>query len=690
MRRSRSLQSRYVDAQGGWRYLFFSLAIAGILGLSFRLYFSPDRVKHWVSDVIKSQKGPEAIAFDGAQFRLSKGAVPSLAIVVTGLRVAPAPQCHPEPSLTIGELTLPFRFLTLFTGRVAVGTVSAAGVVVDLDGFTDRCEKAETASPPQAAPPIAVSLKGQSLVNRSAERPSDTEVKPWWTERQLQDVKSFVDGVEFQQVEVQFENRTKRVYLDSFSAELSGSALNDREQVSLRTELRFPPEIVYGEKIPPLVIEAKARADHAEVSILAHLSEGRLNASMEMSPGPQGNPKVELRATVENAPLSTLVPLLTKSGIVDNSFEPRFLWLDCSTKIKGSFQGLFNNHPLQVENCNIEGENTKVEILSATRKPDGTWEPFRVHFAKLDLNKLMQTLGVRGPEGISSDFGRLTGDLDLRGPESALFNGGVEGTRFFFSRRNLRAEQRMSRLGLHIELLNGRFKGGTDEVTIDNGEFSGSMSFDLERHLKDGSIVVQIQNLVFDPRVQSLLMDGLIGPLSGSSESHIVGGRLKSLEADLKIGSSQGRDWKFESAEIHSSLQDSGHVAMTLKSPQIEINHQSLMFTSATPLFFNHQFQEEWLAAKNFSAEARIPDGGGIRWNKARAAIENGRVLLSSEGAMSRENELFGWVEVDYPKAKHLRWSLTGSIEAAKLSETSSTLKELKKRVDIDDAALGL
>ncbi|MES2963312.1 MAG: hypothetical protein V4760_05435 [Bdellovibrionota bacterium] len=664
-RRSRSLQSRYVDSQRGWQYLFFSIAIACIAGLAFRLYLSPDRLKGWVDDALKRQKGPAAYAFDGAKIRLARGSIPEFSVVLTGVRIAPAPKCNPEPSLRIAELTLPFRFSSLFSGHFAVGTISAEDMVVDLDGFKKRCPETPVvkALEPRANAPVA---KESQQPTPATEPSVPGDIHPWWTEEQIRAARSFVLGVDFKRVEIQFEERSKRIFLDSFAAEVDA----DSGRLDVSTELRVPPEIIYDEKVPPLRLEIRATAMRADAKLIAGFNEGRLETNAVLTPGPDRTLDVDMQLDVRNVPLSTVIPLMKKAGITDQAFQPRFLWLDCGAKIKGPFQGLFNKSPFLIENCSIEGDGTKIEIARALRHPDGNWEPLGVSVKKLDLNKLFRTLGLSGPEGIASDFGNLTGEIELRGPDDATFAGRLENAKLSFSRRSVRVEQRIARLAGRFTLREGRFRGGITDALVDNGEFAGELAFDLDRKLRSGNVKVELKTLSFDPRVQALLVDGLMGPVAGSGVALIDQGKLVSLESKLEVGKTEGREWKFEKAELGTSMKNGSGVLVTISSPLLELNKTSALYRTITPIFFGHSFDGDWIGLEKMSFDVRVPEGGGLRWSKASATLEKGRIAMSSEGAMSRERALFGWIEVDYPKAKNL--------------------KELKRRIEIDDEALGL
>ena len=119
-------RATYVETHAGWRAFFLCLLIAAIMGSSFRLYFSSVRLKAWVTQALDRQKAtmahPFAASIGDVALRLadSSGYWPQLAVVVSDVRVAPNPECHPEASVFIGELRLPFRVMALLSQTLRV------------------------------------------------------------------------------------------------------------------------------------------------------------------------------------------------------------------------------------------------------------------------------------------------------------------------------------------------------------------------------------------------------------------------------------------------------------------------------------------------------------------------------------------------------------------------------------------
>ncbi len=680
------LSHRYVDFDKGWRPFLIALLVAAVLGIGFRLYFSPERLKAWVSNAIAEQKKKTnsrfALAFESAELRLSRGWQPQFAVLVKGLKVAPAPECRPEPSLQIAELNLPLRLMPLLTkGKFSVGTVSAEGMTVDLDGLKDRCVAAtEVAHAPVAQTGEVSTADMEQVLN-----PEPASEPRWWDEKRLADLRSAVEGIDFSNVELVFEKKTKHLFLDSLNAELTANSAID-----FATEVRIPPETSFGEKMPALLLKGTATAKRAEVSITARVDEGELEASATLQP--QANRALSIDAVlgIGDLPLSTVVPLMRKIGLASERFQPRFLWLNCSAKIKGTFQKVFDRNPLYLDNCSLEGDGTKLTLAQATRRPNGAWDPFTIKVEALDLGKFLKTVGGQGPDGISSQFGRVRGAIDITTAREAKFRGSLQSAELSFSSGRVRAQQGVDTADLAVDFDGETYRGSIRNVVLRDGEARGKVDLEFGRGLRNGTVRASIETIKFSQEVQNLLLHGKLGALSGEVLTRIEDGRVSSLTSKLKFAASEGRDIKFEKLELDLERRPSKTSQLVWKANGFALQQQSRYFQSLKPVFLTHEFDGDWVELENLSVLSEITPSGVVTWKQARATLERDQISLQSSGTMARDRQLSGSIEVDFPKARNLKWNLSGSTALPLLTEASPSLKALKERVELDDQALGL
>lgn len=696
---SRRPNSSEVQEPSGWRIFFFSVAVACLLGLSFRLYFSPVRLKGWINQNMHQQTWPFEIRFKGAELRLSRGSIPQFAVVLTGVQAAPTFECLADAPLKISELRLPFRLMSFFEGRVSLSSVAADDLSIDLDGIKN-CGRAVAEDEPSASVSLEHEKKKKATeVSVSSSLPSSnpvaevhaTLVQPWWTPVQMQAVRGLLEGIEFSRVELLFENKTKKVYLESFDLR----ANEDEDSVSLAVDLRVPKEVTYGEEVPPLSIEATVKADSAAVEVSAHLSEGTLKGFATLRPAPGRTLEIDSRVAVQDVPLSTLVPLLRKSKITSADFKPRFLWLDCQATIHGPFQGLFKVSPVRLENCGLKGVGAKgsggkIVLASAVRQPGGVWDSFSAKFVNVDMHRLLETFSLKGPDGVADHFGQLSGTLDVRSARDAAFKGVLEGALVRFSNRSVRALQKVLALGIQIRFQGPQIVGEVEQVRLENGEFDGKVNFVVDSDRQRSEIRADIRRLKLDERVQSVMSGGQIGHLSGQGEMKLEAGQLKTVRGEIQLESLVGREFSISGVRAQTELKGRDFL-VALKAKELGVHPTSALFRSLRPLFFEHDFGPvDWILVHEPSVKMKVFDSGEREWEKAQGWMENERIHLTSAGVYSRERRLSGWVHVDYPAAKNLKWILSGTMDAPIFTDESRALTELRRRDVVDDATLGL
>lgn len=701
---SRSVYSSvYVDTQSGWRMLFFSLTISCILGLGVQVYLSPQRVRGWVERAISRQSRPIGLRFEKAELRLSRGAIPQFAIVLKSVDVAPAPDCRPEPSLRIAELFVPFELTSFFRAKVRVGTVAAEDMVADLDGLKARCPQGSQPEPiaePSSSPPSPRKAASADDEAPRAEpiRKTDGPTEAWWTPEQQVSIQNLVSGFEFKRVELQFEKKTKKVYFDSFEVETAPG----RDDVRLSTRVRIPPELAFGETVPPLEIEGTVRATRADVTIVSKMSEGRLTAGAVLEPGSEGRLLIRSELVLEDVPLSALTPLFVKAGVFRDTFKPRFLWLDCRAKIAGQFQGLFRNSPLEIQGCSIEGDGTLVKLDSAVRRPTGAWDPFRIDIVNARMSRVLETFSLKGPDGVAEDFGRLSGALTVQSPSEARFTGAVEDVKLRFSSRKVRALQLVKRIGADATVKGDRVLATLSDLEVVGGDVDGKVELESTRGWPDGEVRISFDRLRMDPEVERTMTGGTLEGLSMRGGGQLKAGKLVGGKAEFRVKGLANQQYRFKEATIRADFRsdvrsdgrgDEGGGAdfgVELTSPEIEIHREAPLFVASQAFFFGHEFDGEWIAVKDAAVSGSVLPAGGLAWRRAFGTLENGKILFTSSGSLSRDRELFGWVTVDYPSVRKLKWSMSGTTDSPVFKDDSKTLEELRKRIRIDDRALGL
>jgi hypothetical protein len=660
--------------------LFFSLVISGVLGLSVRHYFSSERLRGWIEGALRPRSQNVAIEFSGARLKLSRGSVPQLAVELSDVAVNTAPACRTGAAIRMARLSVPLRWLDLFFGKVALGVVSAEDLVVDLDGLKKRCE---SGSALVASESSEVSLGGAE----EKEKGSSASVRPWWKPEQLAALQSMVDGIESTRVELRFEDQSKRVFLEPMLIETRpGSA-----SVRFKADLRIPQEISYDEKVPVLGLDAEVEATKAMVRAKAVFSEGLLESRILFEPAAEGELHVDATVGVKRVPLSILVPLLTKTGIVKREFRPRFAWFGCEGRIKGVFRKIFHREPLHLEGCEIKGHGLDLRLASAVRRPDASWEPFVLEIVSADVARLLETFALESPDGVASDLGRISGQIQVEGDGQAGFSGRLQGLELRFSHKNERAHQKFRTLDLEVGLNGEWIRGRAGAFEIEGGEVEGSVSFAILRDASKGTIKTAWTSLALHQEIQKLLLGGQWSASSGEVEVEISAGEVSRLKGSLRFRELESRDVRLGEATVDLGLTSQGFVKVGVLAERMFVNRSAPFFVGLRPLFFEHEFAGSWIEIRDFAVAGHVPSEGGFLWEQAGASLEQGNIKISSVGKFTRERVLTGWIGANYPLAKHLKWKLAGFLDSPTVSGDSAALMELMSRHNrVSDQVLGL
>ena len=673
--------SRYVDGAAGWRFFFFSVAIASLIGLSFRLYFNPDRIRTWAEEVLAEQGAAADIRFRSAQLRLARGSLPLLAIEMSSVDFSLAKDCPAAPGLRIAKLWVPLSFSSLFAGRLSVGTIAGDDVEIDIEALKDTsCSVGKNAAVDRAASSRAESSSSARVPAMMA-APS-----PWWKPEQLAEIGKAIKGVRLERVSVFFEEKTKKVYLNTLRVWIDSA-----ERLKLESDIVVPPELVYGERLPVMRASAEVEATAAHVRVSAGLSEGSLVATGILRPASGGMLDAEIESALSNVPLSTLAPLMTRSGIVAGEFRPRFMWMNCRAKVRGRFQGLLNENPLTLEDCEIVGQGARIHVALATRQANGKWDPLKLEMKNVDLRRIFDTFQWQGPEGVFSEYGRLTGVVDVPSAGTGSFDGAIEDALIRFSSRSQVALQKLKRMSAQIGFKNGRLEGHLEKLDLEGGDFEGDVAFTLSHDFGTGHAQATIKRVRLQDNVQQVLFAGSLGNLSGHAEASLREGRLTGVKSLLRLKELKGRDFQFAEASAETAFDSStGEIQILLKSPGVEIAKASPLAQGTRKLFFGHEFASEWIMVRDVAIRARFPKPGGFAWEDAFGSLENGRIRLASAGQFNRERDVSGWVNLDFPTYKKLKWQIGGKIDSPDFSDDSKSLAELRKHAIVDDRLLGL
>lgn len=682
-----------------WLRNFYLIAcLAFVCFVSFRIFFSTKEITERVRAALDRQRGQFDIQFAEAKLGLASGVIPQLAIEVKNVSFSRQQICKAHesdaakkeslaiPAVRMARLQIPFRFWRLVTGHIEAGDIEAEDVMIDLDRLKEPC--GPDVLPVKASASVSVMA---DILDPKRVAAEIVPARAWWTPAQIESLRHILSGVNFRRVQVKFETLRgggKEVFLEHFEMQIGDTS--QPKPLRLKSYLKIPSAMTYGETLPPISIEGDASSNHADVKLRADLSEGSIETSAELEPTENAGIKINAKAAIRDLPLSTTMPLFTKSGIIRRSLKPKFLWLNCGVSIAGQFQGLFENEPLHFDHCSIVGSGADIQVASATRLASGVWSPFHIKVQDLDLRKLFETFDAKGPNGIASDYGRLTGDFDFKNSKMIEFRGEIAGTDLHFSNQKLRAIQTVKKMAADVRLNGSEMLARIHSVDLANGEFKGELNLQGDSEFRRASVKLNVEELRLDPAVQKILVNGEIGTARGRGDALIVDGRVSSVGGDWMLDSLDGHDFRLKMAQVKTKF-DGDTFRVQLKAPHLTLNRESGFFNSLRPLFFAHPFVDAWVDVHEPVVSAVFSKDHGIDWEKVTGSLIDGQLRIATAGHLSDEQVLDGWISEDYPRLKKLRWKLSGSVATPELlREESKSFNDLLKRGVVTAKTLGI
>ncbi len=688
-----------VAQQRGWLLILISLLLAAIFAFGFRLYFAPQKIKTWMDAELAHHPLPVHLRFKRAAISLAQGSWPQLALRLEQVEIRSPKSCASDPGVRISEILIPVRIGELLQGRVALGKVRGAHLEVDLDALRDRCESGGVE---EHLPPVDESgrIDGASptpnFVNQAAQdsalsgqikdpitAPENGSIRPWWTTKQLNSVREWITGLVVSSVTLRYENGTKSILFDDVLIAIDGV----HQVVRFSSDVRVPPQSLMGKNLPPFTLRAVGKAESADIEIKGNLGEGTWFGTASLRAAPD-NVEIEGRIRSLNIPLAATLPFLQNAGLVRGPITPRFMWLNCEASVKGRIKRLLKENPIKLEKCILAGESGKIEIDHASIGPGTHVEPFSALVTQLDVGKVLHMLGSEGPRGVFSRFGMVAGKVDVHSHDEISFDGAFLNSYLRFSRHQARVEQFVPIMGVHVEWGVKGFEASLASATLAGGRFLGKLAVQMDRGMRAGKVKIDIENILFHPDVQKLMVGGEMSGVKIRGSGGIESGRLTAFNGDIEVHELHGDDLSLRSARVQAVIEKES-AEFVGKVDAGTTRRSSLLFQALKPAFLGHEFKDEWISWKDLSGRLFLQDRV-LSWKQAKVHLEKGQVILSSKGELSESKALSGWLGVDFPRVKKLRWDLRGTRQAPLVASNEKTTAEIKKRWPITDAVLGI
>ena len=539
-----SLALQYVSQQRGWHRVLICLGIAAVLSLSFRFYFSPERLRPRVEGILKNLPNQYKIEFESLELSLSEGWVPQIGILAKGIQVFAFVECHGQtPGVSVAEFNLPISVRRLIKGEFAIGNAVGRGVVIDVDALKPCGTQTTVSNIEKSVPTVS---RSKRIV---ADPLLDSEPKTFFKESDLARVSNIVEGIEIESLDISFENHRKSLQIKDLVVDLA----NAKQVLAADFNLHVPESLTYGEALPLIHLHAGLASNELEFTFFGHLSEGHIEGVAKLTNYESG-PRISASADVRSVPLSRLIPILSKAQIASTNIDPKFLWLNCRVSVAGQFQGVFKKYPLKFEDCNVEGDAGHISVPNATRLPSGEWRPFTAYLKNIDIARVLEYATLEGPSGIANHFGILSGVLQWESLGRQIFNGDLENAALYFSNFGQWKEQEIKRIQLRIDRSQDLVRLDVPEIDFVGGEFKGDIQADFNLNKKNGGLKFNVRRFNLTEKIQELMLMGKLDSMSMAGDLRFSVDGLTGGQFELGLDKFVGPNLRFDSTRLRGKV----------------------------------------------------------------------------------------------------------------------------------------
>lgn len=670
-----------VSEQGGFRWFLVAVLGACLLGMLIRLALAPEKIERLIRAKIEVAPIRDNLVFGSAEISLADGWMPDFAIIFHRVEWRTQPNCMVGASpIRAQKIRVPIRMASLLAEQPSAGIVKVDELSVDLDDLKRECK------PPSKNgwQPATTIEKADPLPPMGPSVPATAQI---WSEDEQKRASVLLGGVRVSRAEVYFENRMKSVLLEDLQAVWRNEGLD------VSTSLKFPPSTVFGENLPSFSVSGVLRRREIQAEIRAELSEGTLEANVQMKPvfvaGGAKELDADLKLAVSDLPMSVVTPLLTKSGIVSGVFHPKFVWLDCNAEVHGIFSKLLVDHPVSLSDCAMSGQAGRFSLDTATRLPNGKWKPFEVSAEKIEIARVLDTFDLQGPNGVFANFGFVTGKLKFESPEFVSVDGSLSGSVVRFAGGEGAALQSVAIEKLNATLQKHRWKVELSDFHPEGGTADLKVLADLDQAGRDAKIDVQVGGLKLNPRVEKVIFTGPVDDIVGSVNFAMDllnsegGTALSKLKSSISLKGLRGTELTAEEVRFDSQLAKGAgtktEIEVQAKASRIEVSKSGKLFKLLQPSLLGWSGDTvssgDRLVLGKVAVRGRFHENG-FQWNLATANV-GPQVTLSSRGTVSRDHVIESELEAHYPLAPKLKWSIAGTWLNPKFSSSSTELATL-------------
>lgn len=653
--RRKSSPDRYLIAeQPGLTVLFSGLILSFFLGYTAKSLFSPSRVAARIEKAASQIHKDVRVSFSSAQFSLSDGIFPRLAVVISQVKMESMKKCWGAPVLEVDELRLPLSLANIFGGKAPLRKIEANKVQVTLRENIQDCEKQEVTMEEKkvAAPLVSLSPKEQSNKYQNA-----------------------LQSLSVQELKIVVKNHPPF----------------DSEFFNLKVEMKsFEPKIIEVTTSTHLLKDWQVGdyLSHANLYVQYRESPQAKIQSHFFGNWREGHYSIignytldekllAVEADLKHIPLSQILAILQKYNLASKELNGRQAWISSKARIEAPVDQL-KRSPLEIRDLLLEGDlgELKADHINVKSIEPLRYSPIVVDIKKLNVSSLLVLLNRPNMSNMLGELGVFSGRADIESENKMRMTGEHRGLEFVFSNKGQRELQVIDHMVGDVELAGDRWGFKIDRIKPRGGTFIGEVKVKADRDFHDVEFKTRVDEVSFAPAVQTLMTNGgSVGALTLDVDARLKNGLMSYLKGAARIEGMNVEGLGFGKTKINIDWAD-GEVVLKnqIKSLKIEPTASGIDVIKqvTNPTWWNNGS----LTMTDLSGVFSSKNLKILSWKNVQGQIgKTGKFM--SEGSWSEDGRLAGSIS-NRENKNHKKWRLQGSRENPVFIEEAPTQKTRK------------
>lgn len=649
-----------IAEQPGMTVVMIGFIVAFIIGYTVKSILSPARVSAQIEKAASHIHKDVRVHFESAQFSLSDGILPQMAVIISKIRMESEKACWGAPILEIDELRLPVSLVSAIRGQGAIRDIQANIVSLNVRQEVKNCDDDE-----QPVNPIASAEVKKTTPLVSLSPPQDSQ-------KYQNDVRSiFVQKL-----------MIKAQQFPQYEPELLNFAVNVKNYNPRVIELKAKTHLLKDEAVGDYLSHANLYVlykESPERSVQTHVfgnwREGHYSVIANYS---LDENLLAIETDLKHIPLSQILQMAQKYDLVSSQLNGRQVWISTKARAVSAVDKL-KSTPMEIRDLRLEGDlgEMYVDKIDVQSIEPFAYAPIVVNIEKLDVEKLLTLLNRPKKTNVLGSLGQFTGRAEILSDKDMKMTGQHKGLEFVFSNKGQREVQIIETMVGNIALKNDTWSFDVRRVEPRGGQFIGDVQMKADRDFKEVQVKADVDEMSFDPAVQKLMTNGgSIGNMTIESDLRLKDGQMNFLKGLVRVDSMNIEGLSFGKTKAQVDWKDQEMILRTQMS-SLSVTPTSPAGVVLKPVTFPSWWESGAIELSSLDGEFRIKSAQNMTWKKFQAQVgKNGKLI--TEGGWNSSGELHGHV-LNREGKENKKWQISGTREGPLFSEESSSPNPMRK-----------